>query len=149
MKKLLSVILALTLVLGLASTALDEGDTQVFWYTLSNTYLASVRAALDAKLEAASISYTDQDGNIVETSANGIARNVVDRAKNVGVPVVFFNRSFSADVVKNYENCCFVGTNYEQAGIMQGNMVGDYLLANYDSYNLNGDGVISYVMFNG
>ena len=32
---------------------------------------------------------------------------------------------------------------------MQGDMIGDYLLANYDAYDLNGDGVISYVMFKG
>ena len=173
MKKLLSVILALTMILGLASTALAEGDAQVFWYTLSDTYLASVRAALDAKLDAAGISYTDQDGNatqttqtdqittalttgtnllvvnIVETGADGIAQNVVDQAKSAGIPLIFFNRSVSEEVVKSYENCCFVGTNYEQAGIMQGDMIGDYLLANYDAYDLNGDGVISYVMFKG
>ncbi|MCE5343547.1 MAG: substrate-binding domain-containing protein, partial [Eubacteriales bacterium] len=37
----------------------------------------------------------------------------------------------------------------EEAGIMQGKMIGNYLVANYDKYDLNGDGVISYVMFKG
>lgn len=32
---------------------------------------------------------------------------------------------------------------------MQGKMIGEYLLANYDKVDLNGDGVISYVMFKG
>ena len=32
---------------------------------------------------------------------------------------------------------------------MQGQMVGEYLLENYDTVDLNGDGVISYVMFKG
>ena len=32
---------------------------------------------------------------------------------------------------------------------MQGKMIGEYLLANYDAVDLNGDGVISYVMFKG
>jgi methyl-galactoside transport system substrate-binding protein len=33
--------------------------------------------------------------------------------------------------------------------MMQGNMIGNYVLANYDAIDLNGDGVISYVMFKG
>ena len=43
----------------------------------------------------------------------------------------------------------FVGTNAPEAGHMQGQMVGEYLLENYDTVDLNGDGVISYVMFKG
>ena len=168
MKKVLALVLALTMVLGMGSVALAEGNAQVFWYTMSDTYLASVRTALNAKLDEAGITYVDQDGNatqttqtdqittaiatgtdllavnIVETGADGIAQNVVDQAKAAGIPLLFFNRSVSEDVVKS-----FVGTNYEQAGIMQGDMIGDYLLANYDAYDLNGDGVISYVMFKG
>ena len=43
----------------------------------------------------------------------------------------------------------FVGTDYEMAGHMQGEMIGNYLLQNYDAYDLNGDGKISYVLFKG
>ena len=32
---------------------------------------------------------------------------------------------------------------------MQGKMIGEYLVENYDKYDLNGDGKISYVMFKG
>lgn len=155
MKKVLALVLALTMVLGMGSVALAEGNAQVFWYTMSDTYLASVRTALNAKLDEAGITYVDQDGNatqttqtdqittaiatgtdllavnIVETGADGIAQNVVDQAKAAGIPLLFFNRSVSEDVVKSYD------------------MIGDYLLANYDAYDLNGDGVISYVMFKG
>ena len=42
-----------------------------------------------------------------------------------------------------------MGTDYEMAGHMQGEMIGNYLLQNYDAYDLNGDGKISYVMFKG
>ena len=37
----------------------------------------------------------------------------------------------------------------EQAGHMQGQMIGEYLVNNYDKLDLNGDGKISYVMFKG
>ena len=47
------------------------------------------------------------------------------------------------------DKCVFVGTDYEMAGHMQGEMIGNYLVDNYDRLDLNGDGVISYVMFKG
>ena len=51
--------------------------------------------------------------------------------------------------VNSYEKCAFVGTNAPEAGHMQGQMIGEYLLENYDTVDLNGDGIISYVMFKG
>ena len=64
-------------------------------------------------------------------------------------PVIFFNRSVSEEVVTAYDKAVFVGTDYEMAGHMQGEMIGNYLVENYDTVDLNGDGVISYVMFKG
>ncbi len=172
MKKILSLVLALCMVMGVTG-ALAEGNMQVFWYTMSDTYLSTVRASLNEMLDAAGVTYVDQDGNatqatqtdqittdistgtdllavnIVEAGADAMAQTVVDQAKAAEIPLLFFNRSVNADVVKSYDKCCFIGTNYEEAGIMQGDMIGDYLLANYDAYDLNGDGVISYVMFKG
>src|SRR5699024_2938091 len=43
----------------------------------------------------------------------------------------------------------FVGTDAPEAGHLQGQMIGEYLLENYDTVDLNGDGVISYAMFKG
>ncbi len=48
-------------------------------------------------------------------------------------------------MVNSYENCAFVGTDAAEAGHMQGEMIGNYLLENYDAVDLNGDGTISYV----
>lgn len=70
-------------------------------------------------------------------------------AKNAGIPIIFFNREVDDAVVSSYENCAFVGTDAPEAGHMQGEMIGDYLLENYDAVDLNGDGTISYVMFKG
>ena len=51
--------------------------------------------------------------------------------------------------MNSYEKCAFIGTDAAEAGHMQGQMIADYLLANYDDVDLNGDGTISYVMFKG
>ncbi|MCE5342325.1 MAG: substrate-binding domain-containing protein, partial [Eubacteriales bacterium] len=142
MKKLVSLLLALVLALGLFTSALAAGTSQVFWYTFSDVYLSSVRTSLDAALTAKGIDFVDQDANatqatqsdqittaissgtnllvvnICETGADGIAQNVVDNAKNANIPLIFFNRSVSKEVVTSYDKCVFVGTNYEEAGIM-------------------------------
>ena len=87
--------------------------------------------------------------NVVDTGSNDAAQNIINLAKAKNVPVVFFNRSVDQSVIESYEKCVFVGTDYEQAGHMQGKMIGEYLVENYNKYDLNGDGKISYVMFKG
>lgn len=173
MKKIISLTLVLAMILTLGAAALAESETQVFWYTFSDVYLSAVRESLNQKLAEVKIAYIDNDANatqatqtdqintavaskcpllivnVVETGAEGIAQNIVDTAKTAGIPLIFFNRSIEQSIVESYDKCIFVGTNYEDAGKMQGDMIGDYLLANYEKYDLNGDGVISYVMFKG
>lgn len=153
--------------------ALSDLNVGVFYYTFSDVYITSVRNNMDAQLDALGVSYTNYDGantqptqtdqvttaitnganllivNIVETSSSDAAQNICDAAKNAGIPVIFFNREVSDDVVNSYEKCAFVGTDAAEAGHMQGQMIAEYLLANYDDVDLNGDGAISYVMFKG
>ena len=77
------------------------------------------------------------------------ATNIIDQAQAADIPVIFFNRSVSEEVISAYDKAAFVGTDYEMAGKMQGDMIGDYLVENFDKADLNGDGEISYVMFKG
>ena len=171
--------LALMLVLSLTLPSLSgcsgnqNADVHVFYYSYSDTYISSVRTALDKELQDAGISYQDYDGNgsqttqteqirtaitkgakailvnIVNTGSDDAANEIATLAKNAGVPLVFFNREVSDGVIKSYDNCAFVGTRAEEAGILQGELVGEYLLANWGAYDLNGDGEISYVLFKG
>lgn len=155
-----------------APAALD-GEVSVFYYTYGDTYISSVRSALDAALEAAGIKYQDYDSNnsqttqteqvttsiakgtsllvvnLVDSGSDDAAKNIIDQASAQNIPVIFFNRSVSEEAVSSYDKCVFVGTDYEMAGHMQGEMVGKYLVDNYDTVDLNGDGSISYVMFKG
>ncbi len=184
MKKILALILALCMVFSLvacggaegsaaAEGAAAGGEVSIFWYTFNDTYLSSVRDAMNKTLDAAGVNYVDYDANgsqttqteqidtaiakgasvlvvnVVDTGSADAAQNVIEKAKAANIPVVFFNRSVDEAVVTSYENCCYVGTDYEMAGKMQGDMIGEYLIANYDAVDLNGDGSISYVMFKG
>ena len=84
-----------------------------------------------------------------DPAGNFRLRTAIEKAKAADIPVIFFNRSVDQSVIESYEKCVFVGTDYEQAGHMQGQMIGEYLVNNYDKLDLNGDGKISYVMFKG
>jgi methyl-galactoside transport system substrate-binding protein len=73
----------------------------------------------------------------------------VTLAKNAGIPVIFFNREVSDAVVSGYDKCAYIGTNAKEAGLLQGDMIGDYVVSNYEKLDLNKDGKISYVLFMG
>lgn len=183
-KKLLAIILAVAMMATFAAcgaksddgdkgNAATKGEVAVFYYTFTDTYISSVRTAMDKILKDAGLTFNDYDGNgnqttqteqvqtaiskgatmlivnVVDTGSNDAAQNIVNLAKEKNIPVVFFNRSVDESVVSSYDKCVFIGTDYEQAGHMQGKMIGEYLLANYDKVDLNGDGKISYVMFKG
>ena len=148
-------------------------NVAVFYYDFSDVYISSVRNSMNSQLDALGVKYNNYDGasnqsqqtdqintaianganllivNIVETSSPDAAQNAVEAARTAGIPIIFFNREVSNDVVNSYEKCAFVGTDAPEAGHMQGKLIGEYLLANYDAVDLNGDGVISYVMFKG
>lgn len=176
MKKVLALILSLSLAvfcLSACSGTPAQGEISVLYYTFSDTYISGVRASLDKTLSDAGLNYNDYDANsnqttqteqvhtaiakgasalvvnVVDTGSNDAAQNIVDLARAQNIPVIFFNRSVDESVVTSYDKCVFVGTDYEMAGHMQGEMIGNYLLQNYDAYDLNGDGKISYVLFKG
>lgn len=157
---------------------LSDANVAVFYYTYSDTYIASVRTALDAKLDEKGIKYQDYDSNsnqttqneqidtAIQTGANLLIVNIVtsgsvdasqqivDKASAAGIPVIFFNRAVEDDktegqVLGSYDKCAFVGTDAPEAGHMQGKMIGEYLVENYDKVDLNGDGKIQYAMMMG
>ena len=133
-----------------AEAAAVDGNVGVFYYSYSDTYISSVRSAMDAKWDELGITYTDYDGNstqttqteqvstaitsganllvvnIVDTGSDDAAQNIVDQAKEKDIPVIFFNREVSDDVVNSYEKCVFIGTDAAEAGHMQGEMIANF-----------------------
>ena len=159
-----------------ADTEASELKVGVFYYTFADTYISSVRTALDAQLDSLGVTYNNFDGNNNQTTQNEQIQTAVTDGYNLlvvnmvtsgspdvaneiismanGTPVIFFNRAIEADgeegtVLNANTNICFIGTDAPEAGHLQGKMVGEYLLANWDTVDLNGDGKISYAMFKG
>lgn len=176
MKKLTVFILVLASIftcLTLSSCSRGGEEVSVFYYTYSDTYISGVRSAMDASLKRAGLEYHNYDAgsnqttqteqidtaiakgttllivNIVDTGSDDAARTIVEKAKRADVPLIFFNRSVSREIVESYDKCIFIGTDYEAAGHMQGELIATELLSNYAKYDINGDGKISYVLFKG
>lgn len=151
----------------------EEGEVSVFYYTYSDTYISGVRTEMDKILKANHVSYHNYDANgnqstqteqvdtaiakgskmlivnIVDTGSDDAAKTIIAKAKSANIPIIFFNRSVSEEVVKSYDKCFFIGTDYEMAGRMQGELIGNYVKDNYSAMDINGDGIISYVLFKG
>lgn len=182
MKKVLAILLAVMIMCSFAACSTgggsgtdtdNKGEISVFYYTYSDTYISSVRTAMDKILTDSGRKFNDYDANgnqttqteqidtaiakgssmlivnVVDTGSDDAATTIIDKARAANIPVIFFNRSVEESVVTSYDKCVFVGTDYEMAGHMQGQMIGEYVLANYSQIDLNGDGNISYVMFKG
>ena len=66
MKKFLSILLVVMLVLSLSATAFADGSAFVSWYTFGDVYLTSVRNALDDAFKTLNIAVTDKDSNGVQ-----------------------------------------------------------------------------------
>ena len=155
----------------------DGPKVAVFWYDNSDAFLSTVRAEMDKEWADKGLDYQNFDAKndqaaqidqIKTAITNGFNILVINQVSSgspdvaeqimsvVGdeIPVVFFNRSPEAEnaegaVLSAHSNMCFIGTDAPEAGHMQGKMIGDYLVANYETADLNGDGVISYALFMG
>ena len=173
----LALVMVLGLV-ACAGAGADKGELKVsvFWYDEADVYLSSVRAELNAELEKAGVAYDNQFAgkdqakqleqirtaiaggsnllvvNVVTSGDPDVAQQIVDAAGKI--PVVFFNRAIGTDgkdvtMLGKNSTACFIGTDAPEAGHMQGKMIGEYVLANFDKLDLNKDGKISYAMFKG
>lgn len=146
----------------------DMPTVGVLIYKYDDTYISTVRNALETALNGKA-EVIMQDGkndqatqndqldvmitkgvdvlcvNMVDAKA---ASGVIDKAKTAGIPTIFFNREPDVEVVKSFDKACFIGTNAADAGKMQGDIIKELMDA-HPEYDLNGDGKVQYVMFQG
>jgi len=166
---LLTIVILTTIVTGCSSKESDKLKIGVLIYKYDDTYISTVRQALEAESEKdpevtllMNDSQNDQskqndqidiliekgvDALVVNIVDIGAASAVIDKAKAADIPVVFFNREPDTEVLKTYEKARFVGTKPEEAGIIQGEMMAEVWESG--DYDRNGDGVMQYVMLKG
>ena len=137
-------------------------------YKFDDTFMTAVRNTITAEAEGkikvemvdsqnAQATQNDQVDLFVSKGVNALAINPVDRtaasvildkAKAAGTPIVFFNREPLAEDMAKWDKVYYVGAIAQQSGTMEGQILVDYWKSHPEA-DLNGDGVMQYVMLKG
>ena len=83
--------------------------------------------------------------NLVDRTAPS---RIVRMARNEDIPVIFFNREPVREDLMQWEKLYYVGCDAEQSGIMQGEIVAEYINS-HPEVDKNEDGKIQYVLLEG
>jgi len=158
--------------------AIDEKQSPVkvgvLLYRFDDTYISLVRQSLVEiqKKNEGKVEFTFYDGkddqsiqnktidtllesksvdllllNLVDVRS---AQEVINRIKEYNIPVVLFNREpFNMNPVQSYDKAYFVGTDAEEAGILQGNILINAWNKNKAAIDIDGDNVMQYIMLMG
>ncbi len=77
-------------------------------------------------------------------------KSIIDKIKVKNIPVVFFNiEEPNMDALRSYNKAYFVGTNPEEAGILQGKILIRLWNQNKEKIDKNQDNIMQYVMLMG
>lgn len=167
MKKLVSLILALVMVMSLASASAATVGVSIRKYddtflTEMRNHIADKAAEIGVEIDVtdSKADQTTQNNNIdlyltkgyealaVNMQERSAADVVIGKANLDNVPVVFFNTEPFAEALALSDKVYYVGAKAEESGTMQGVALAEYWDAHPEA-DLNGDGVIQYVMIKG
>lgn len=74
---------------------------------------------------------------------------IIDKAMTAGVPVVFFNRQPVEEDMNRWDQLYYIGVDAKETAVLQGQIVVDLYREDPSTIDINGDGVVSYVMLEG
>lgn len=74
---------------------------------------------------------------------------IIDKAMTAGVPVVFFNRQPVEEDMNRWDQLYYIGVDAKETAVLQGQIVVDLYRRDPSAIDINGDGVVSYVMLEG
>lgn len=169
-KRFICILSIFVLTLTMFGCSVNDTEKPVFGvaiYKYDDTYISTVKQALVKQAEGkADLLLNDGKGDqatqndqidlliqkkvdvlLVNVVDVGAAQTIVNKAKDADIPIIFFNREPSEEVLKSYDKARFVGTNAKDAGIIQGEIIADTWKDK--KYDRNNDGIMQYVMFKG
>ena len=175
---MLALVLALSCFTAMAEMK-DEYDVRVLVWKFDDTYGSSVRQGMDKwaqavgdelgckinltmydaaddmakQVEQANILVGDKpDFVIINLAEVASGQTLVDLFTGAGIPILFYNKpptEETYDSVVKASGSFFVGTLAREAGDMQGEILSDLWSADASKLDLNGDGTIQFVEFEG
>ena len=170
MKKFLALALTAIMVLGMVAFASAEDKplkVGISIYKFDDNFMTLYRQELQKYLEeeyGANVTVVDGKGdqaeqtnqvntfiadgvdvliiNLVQSSA---ASTVINLAKDAGIPLVLINREPVPEDLALWDRVCYVGADARQSGTFQGEIIANLP----DKGDINGNGVVDYVMIIG
>lgn len=92
---------------------------------------------------------SDKDLIIINLADIADGQYMDELALSSGIPVLFYNREpLDADIIRDVGSV-YIGTDAAEAGILQAEIFDSLFRADADGIDRNGDGKISYLMFEG
>ncbi len=144
----------------------EGGTVGVCIYKFDDAFMTTYRNSLQEILESKGYKVTVVDGNndqakqneqintfitqkvdalIINPVMTSAADQIIDTVKNAGIPTVLINREPTAEQMSAYDKLVYVGCNAAQSGTFQGELI----LETANQGDINGDGVINYIMIQG
>lgn len=171
MKKVLILAISAILIITASACGNDKNDKislGVCLYKYDDTYISTVRQELENLADNNLTLYlndgkgdqgtqNDQIDLLIQKKVDvlivnlvdvGAAKTVLEKAKSADIPIIFFNREPSEEILKSYDKAIFIGTNAKEAGVIQGEIVSDTWKSD-TKYDKNGDGIMQYVLLKG
>lgn len=169
MKKLLALVLAAVMMLGIVSVVSAETKPLkigVAIYKYDDNFMTLYRTELEKYLTEMGHQVTIVDGkgdqaeqtnqinsfiadkvdvlivNLVQSTA---AATIIDLVKAADIPTVFINREPTAEDMQLWDKIAYVGADARQSGTFQGEIIA----ATENKGDFNGNGTIDYVMIMG
>ena len=175
---LLALVLALSAV-GAFAEEVKEYDIRALIWKYDDTYGSSVRQAMQATVDELNeegeynIKFTMYDAAddmakqveqatmlvgekpdfvIINLAEVASGQQLVDMFTEAGIPFLFYNKEPSAETVQSVvvdSGSIFIGTTPREAGDMQGEILAEMWAADPASIDVNGDGKVQFVEFEG
>jgi methyl-galactoside transport system substrate-binding protein len=88
--------------------------------------------------------------SLVDEKEGEIIENIVYKAKQKSIPIIFFNiNPVKLDVIKSYNKALIINVDQQQAGILQGKMIADYWKVNKTQIDKNHDNIMQFIILKG
>ena len=106
------------------------------------TQLEQAKSALNAGCQVLVVELVSD--NIIDViKSKDVAQQIVDAAKEKSVPVIFFNCMVDESVVNSYDKCVSIVSDVSTIADVQGELIADYVKANFKNIDKNEDNKIS------